>query len=95
MGANFLYQRPARFIYLDDVNDVNDVNDHILLQLFQVREKHEIWHRDKFRGGEFKLIGSHAKIDIRTISGRIFVLAIIFAYFTEFILFAFRYQRLL
>ena len=32
-------------------------------------EKHEIWHKDAFRGGEFKLIRSHSKFYVRTISG--------------------------
>ena len=31
--------------------------------------KHEIWQNDTFRGGEFKFIRSHSKIDVRTISG--------------------------
>ena len=33
------------------------VNGQILSLLFQEREKHEIWHKDAFRGGEFKLMG--------------------------------------
>ena len=32
-------------------------------------EKHEVCHKDAFRGGEFKPIRSHPKIDDRTISG--------------------------
>ena len=35
----------------------------------QERGKHEIWHKDAFRHGEFKLIWSHAITDVRTISG--------------------------
>ena len=37
---------------------------------------HEIWHKDAFKGEEFKLIRSHMKSDVRTISGAIYVLSI-------------------
>ena len=46
--------------------------------IIQLQEggKHDIRHKDAFRGGEFNLIWSHAKIDVRTISGRFFFLPI-------------------
>ena len=51
-----------------------EANGQILRKLFKMRGKQEIWHKDAFRGGEFELIRSHPKIDVRTISGAIFVL---------------------
>ena len=33
----------------------------------------EIWHKDPLKGGEFKLIRSHVKSDVRSISGEIYV----------------------
>ena len=40
-----------------------------MFQLLQVVGNDEMCHKDAFTGGEFKLIGSHAKSDTRTISG--------------------------
>ena len=39
----------------------------ILSLLLQVGGNHEIWHKDAFKGGEFKLTRSHVKSDFRTI----------------------------
>ena len=50
-----------------------EVNGPILSQLFQVGGNHEIWDKDAFEGGEFKLFSSHVKSDVRTISGRGFI----------------------
>ena len=44
-----------------------DVNGQILPYLFQEKRKQQIWHKYTFRGGEFKLTGSHSKNDVRTI----------------------------
>ena len=38
-----------------------------------MRRNHEILQKDEFKGREFKLIGSHPKSDVRTISGGIYV----------------------
>ena len=46
-----------------------DQNGPILSQLFRLGGNHEIWHKDAFKGGEFKLIRSLVKSDVRTISG--------------------------
>ena len=51
----------------------------ILSQLFLVGENHELWHKDSLEGGEFKLIRSHVKNDVRTISGGNFVFVHMFA----------------
>ena len=40
--------------------------------LFKVGGKHEAWHKDAFRREEVKLIRSHAKIYVKTISGVVF-----------------------
>ena len=52
------------------------VNGPILSELFQAGGNHEIWHKDAFNGGEFKLIRSHVKSDVRTISGGFMFLSI-------------------
>ena len=44
-----------------------EVNGLVLLRLLQAGGNHEIWHKDTFRGGEYKFIASHANIDVRTI----------------------------
>ena len=45
------------------------VNGQSLPLLFQVGGKHQIWQEDTYRSGEFNLIGSCVKIDVRAISG--------------------------
>ena len=37
-------------------------------QMFQVGGNHEMWHKDTFKGGEFKLIRRHVKSDLGTVS---------------------------
>ena len=44
-------------------------NSQISPQLFQEGGKHETWHNDAFRSGDFKLIWNYAKIDVRTFPG--------------------------
>ena len=46
-----------------------EVNRSILPQLFEVGGKQKIWHNDALRGRKFKLTGSDAIIDVRTVSG--------------------------
>ena len=50
----------------------SEVNGPILSQLFQVGGNHEIWHKDAFKGGEFKLIKSQMKSGASTILGGFF-----------------------
>ena len=45
-----------------------EINHQILSQLFRVGGNHESWLKDAFEDGELKLIRSHVKSDVRTIS---------------------------
>ena len=45
--------------------------------LFQVEGKPWIWHKDVYEGGEFKLIKTNLKIDVRRISGQIFLFCLV------------------
>ena len=71
-----------KILYLRSDNSL-EVNGQILSQLFQVGGNHEMWHKDALNAGEFKLIRSHVKSDVRTISERIFVFVHMIAYKDE------------
>ena len=71
-----------KILYLRSDNSL-EVNGEILSQLFQVGGNHEMWHKDALNAGEFKLIRSHVKSDVRTISRRIFVCVHMIAYKDE------------
>ena len=46
-----------------------------ILNFFKAGGKNEIWHKHASRYGEVKLIGSHAKIDVKAIPGDLCFLA--------------------
>ena len=54
-------------MFLTKIRYSPGIDGQILSQLFLVGGNHEIWHKDAFKGREFKLIRNHVKSDVRTI----------------------------
>ena len=61
-----------QFLLFQDGSSSPEVNGPILSKLFQVGGNQEIW-QSCIWGGEFKLIRSHVKSDVRTISEGFYV----------------------
>ena len=82
MAVKDITKAILKILYLRSDNSL-EVNGQILSQLFQVGGNYEIWHKDAVNAREFKLIRSHVKSDVRTISGGIFVFVHMIAYKDE------------